>query len=62
MGFLFCLVSVLGSFGGILLAISLKGKLVMELGLEKANQKMFAIGAGSVGAALVISILYGILS
>ena len=34
----------------------------MELGLEKANQKMFAIGAGSVGAALVISILYGILS
>ena len=51
-----CLVCVFSSFGGILLGQSLKGLLIFTQGLEKGQKKMFAIGIGSVAAALLLSI------
>ncbi len=50
------LVCVFSCFGGILLGQSLKGLLIFTQGLEKGQKKMFAIGIGSVAAALVLSI------
>jgi hypothetical protein len=51
-----CLVCVFSSFGGILLGQSLKGLLIFTQGLEKGQKKMFAIGIGSVAAAVILSI------
>jgi hypothetical protein len=53
---LLCLVCVFSSFGGILLGQSLKGLLIFTQGLEKGQKKMFAIGLGSVAAAVILSI------
>ena len=52
---LICLVCLLGCFGGILLGISLKGLLVVKLGLEAAQKKMFLIGTVSILLALALS-------
>ena len=54
---LISLVCVFSSFGGILLAQSLKGLLIFSQGLEKGQRKMFAIGVGSVAVALVLSVI-----
>ncbi len=51
------LVCVFSCFGGILLGQSLKGLLIFTQGLEKGQKKMFAIGLGSVVAALVLSVI-----
>ena len=51
------LVCVFSCFGGILLGQSLKGLLIFTQGLEKGQKKMFAIGVGSVVAALLLSVI-----
>ena len=54
---LISLVCVFSTFGGILLGQSLKGLLIFTQGLEKGQKKMFAIGIGSVGLALALSVI-----
>ena len=39
MSLVLCLVCILSSFGGILLALSLKGLLVIKFGLEEGQKK-----------------------
>ena len=52
-----CLVTVLSSFGGVLLAISLKGFMVIKFGLEKGQRKIMKIGLMSIAAAVFVSII-----
>ncbi len=54
---LICFVCVLGTFGGILLAQSLKASLIFKTGLEQAQKTMFAVGAGAVALAVLLSLL-----
>ncbi len=51
------LVCILSSFAGVLLGLSLKGLLVMKLGLEKGQKKMFNIGIIAGAGALLLSII-----
>ncbi len=55
--FILSLVCLFSTFGGILLAQSLKGMLIFKMGLERGQKLMFTIGIASVILALLLSAL-----
>ena len=57
--FLLSLVCIFGSFGGVLLAMALKGLLVAKFGLEPAQKKMFIIGIAAILVAVILGVLTG---
>jgi hypothetical protein len=57
MALVLALVCFFAVLGGLLAGQSLKALLLMKLGLEKAQRKMFLYGLSALGIALVLALL-----